>query len=83
MSLIFEGLQQLRMSPRDADLPLSEDDCVSFVIRLVPPAPGSDPNRHREAWRSGEAFSLAFHFQSDRRIEVLALEATLVAEEIE
>jgi hypothetical protein len=69
-TLVFVDLKRLVISPRDRDLPLSEDLCVSSVSKVLP-EPNAEPEfRMKTHWDVNEAFHLLFQFQSGRSIEI-------------
>jgi len=70
MMLRFKGLLFLNLGARNSDLPLSEDTCVSDVLK-VDPTEGVEPYlRTRRDWKSTDSFRLVFQFQSGRVIEI-------------
>jgi hypothetical protein len=69
MKLRFTGLQFIRVSPRDKDLPLSEDTCVSDILRVDPRIEHVDPYM-RAVLEMTDHFCLAVCFQSRRIIEI-------------
>ena len=69
MTLRFKNLQFLKVGPRDKDLPLTEDTCVSDVLKVIPGNEGADPYlRTCRDW--SDSFRLIFQFQSGRVIEI-------------
>jgi len=71
MKLYFDGLQFLKISARDSDMPLTEDTCVSDILKVDPKLEYEDPFlRTRKNWAPGDSFRLAFLFQSGRVIEI-------------
>ena len=77
-SLIFRGLKQLFVSPRDEELPLSEDTCVSGISKLVPNREQRSEYRVKREWDQSEPFHLFLEFQGRRGIEIDAESAELV-----
>ena len=69
MKLRFTGLQVIRLSPRDPDLPLTEDICVSEILKVDPRVDHADPHM-RAVWEMTDRFHLAISFQSRRMIEL-------------
>ena len=69
MALHFTGLHSLRVSPRDPDLPLSEDTCVSDILKVDPRIEHTDLYM-RAVYEITARFSLAIRFQSRRLIEI-------------
>jgi|SRR5208282_3155920 len=71
MRLYFGDLQLLRVSPRDPEMPFTEDDCVSHILKVDPEIQDDDPfMRTRNIWGSDDRFRLVFLFQSARVIEL-------------
>ena len=69
MTLHFKNLQFLNIGARDKDLPLTEDTCVSDVLKVDPGNEGVDPYlRACRDW--SDSFRLIFQFQSGRVIEI-------------
>jgi hypothetical protein len=69
MTLRFKNLQLLHLGARDKRLPLTEDTCVSDVLKVDPTIEGVEP--HMRACReSTDSFRLVFQFQSGRVIEI-------------
>ena len=68
--LIFRNLRSVVISQRDAELPLSEDDCISGISKVVPNDAVEARYRARNEWGAGEPFRLWFQFQSQRTIEI-------------
>ena len=69
MALRFKDLRFLHVGSRDKGLPLTEDTCVSYVLKVDPTIDAVDPYlRTRNDWK--EDFRLVFHFQSGRMIEI-------------
>jgi hypothetical protein len=69
MTLRFVGLQFIRVTPRDKDLPLSEDTCVSDILLVDPRLDHADPHM-RAVFEMTDLFRLAICFQSRRVIEI-------------
>ncbi len=69
MTLRFKNLQFLKIGPRDKDLPLTEDTCVSDILKVVPGNEGIDPYL-RTCLDGSDSFRLIFQFQSGREIEI-------------
>jgi len=76
--LVFTGLKLMIVSPRDEELPLSEDDCVSGISKVVPEPAEEPAYRMRQHWNPGVPFHLLFEFQSQRSIEIDAETVELV-----
>ena len=68
--LIFRNLRSVVISPRDAELPLSEDDRISGISKVVPNDAGEARYRVRNEWGADEPFRLWFEFQSQGTIEI-------------
>jgi hypothetical protein len=77
MKLRFVGLQFIRVTPRDKDLPLSEDTCVSDILRVDPRIEHADPYM-RAVLEMTDLFRLAICFQSRRIIEIESDEVGLI-----
>jgi hypothetical protein len=79
MELHFYNLTSLSVTPRDAELPLTEDSCVSAVIKVDRNLQREDPYmRTRRDWRTDESFRLMFLFQGGRTIEIESESAELI-----
>jgi hypothetical protein len=71
MILRFKDLQFLRVGTRDRELPLTEDTCVSDILKVDPAIEGVEPyKRTRRDWKPNDSFRLVFQFQSSRVIEI-------------
>jgi hypothetical protein len=71
MVLRFNNLQFLNISARDGDLPLTEDTCVSDILKVDPAVENADPYRRtRRDWTPADFFRLVFRFQTGRVIEI-------------
>lgn len=71
MNLFFDGLQFLKIGPRDPEMPFTEDRCVSAIIRVDPNVQHEDPYmRVKNVWAPEDPFRLVFLFQSARQIEI-------------
>ena len=69
MMLRFKNLQLLHLGARDKRLPLTEDTCVSDVLKVDPTLEGVEP--YMRACRAlTDSFRLVFQFQSGRVIEI-------------
>jgi hypothetical protein len=77
MKLRFVGLQFICVTPRDKDLPLSEDTCVSDILRVDPRIDHEDPYM-RAVLEMTDLFRLAICFQSRRIIEIESDEVGLI-----
>jgi hypothetical protein len=77
-NLVFRGLKQVMVSPRDEELPLSEDTCVSGISKVIPDRTESPESRVKLQWDEGEFFHMFIEFQSRRWIEIDAESAELV-----
>ena len=77
-NLVFRGLKRMVVSPRDKELPLTEDDCVSGISKIIPNHQGNADSRINPQLDEGERFSLLFGFQSRRSIEIGAESVELV-----
>jgi hypothetical protein len=80
MTLRFKNLQFLHVGRRDGDLPLTEDTCLWYVLKVDPTMDHVDPymRTHRE-WKSADSFRLVFAFQSRRMIEIESETVELIA----
>jgi hypothetical protein len=71
MKLYFDDLLFLKIGPRDADMPFTEDGCVSHILKVDPNIDHDDPfMRARKNWGPDDSFRLVFQFQSRRTIEI-------------
>ena len=71
MRLYFDNLQSLMLTRRDADMPLTEDRCVSAILKVAPDIQQSEVYvRARSAGGPDDSFRLALQFQSRRVIEI-------------
>ena len=69
MELHFKNLHSLFIGPRDEEMPMSEDSCVSAVLMVNPAIEHDDPYM-RQVQEITKSFRLAFKFQSGRVIEI-------------
>src|SRR5262249_32945987 len=69
MELYFKNLLSLHIGPRDQDMPMTEDTCVSAVL-MVNPAIQHDEPYMRQIQAMSDSFRLLFQFQSARIIEI-------------
>jgi hypothetical protein len=69
MELHFKNLLFRRIGPRDEEMPMSEDSCVSAVLMVDPAIEHDDPYM-RQVQEITDSFRLVFQFQSGRVIEV-------------
>ena len=69
MKLLFAGLVFLYVGPRDKQLPLTEDTCVSDILKVDCDSPHADPYM-RAVLELTDRFRLAICFQSRRVIEI-------------
>jgi hypothetical protein len=69
MELHFKNLLFLLVGPRDEEMPMSEDSCVSAVL-MVNPAIKHDDQYMRQVQEITNSFRLVFQFQSRRVIEI-------------
>ncbi|HEY1424524.1 MAG TPA: hypothetical protein VGF20_13805 [Candidatus Acidoferrum sp.] len=67
--LRFNGLESVQLTPRDGDLPLTEDTCVADIVKVDPAVQHADPYI-RAVLDYSDRFRLAFRFQSGRIIEI-------------
>jgi hypothetical protein len=80
MELRFKNLQFLHIGARDSELPLTEDSCVWYVLKVDPAVEGTDPYmRTRRDWTPTDSFRLVFRFQSNRAIEIESETVELVS----
>ncbi|MDQ6631030.1 MAG: hypothetical protein M3Y82_04640 [Verrucomicrobiota bacterium] len=68
--LLFSDVNCLEISPRDKELPHSEDDCVASISRVPPSQPMSSLAEHEIDINQDETFHLVFAFQSEQRIRI-------------
>jgi len=69
MELHFKNLHFLLVGPRDEQMPMSEDSCVSAVLMVDPAIEHDDPYMRR-VQEITNSFRLVFQFQSARVIEI-------------
>ena len=69
MELHFENLVFLHVGPRDEEMPMTEDSCVSAIL-MVNPTIEHDELYMRQVLEMTSSFRLAFQFQSRRVIEI-------------
>jgi len=69
MELHFKNLLFLLVGPRDEEMPMSEDSCVSAVLMVNPTIKHDDPYM-RQVQEITNSFRLVFQFQSRRVIEI-------------
>jgi len=69
MELHFRNLIFLLVGPRDEEMPMSEDSCVSSVLMVNPTIKHDDPFM-RQVQEITNSFRLLFQFQSKRVIEI-------------
>jgi hypothetical protein len=77
MSLRFVDLQFLHVGPRREGMPLTEDRCISNILRVDPNVQNDDPYL-RQSRDSSDSFRLAFRFQSGRVIEIESQRVELI-----
>jgi len=71
MKLYFDNLLFLKISPRDPDMPFTEDSCVAHILKVDPNTQHDDSfMRTRNNWGPDDSFRLVFQFQSRRTIEI-------------
>ena len=68
MTLRFKNLQLLHLGARDKRLPLTEDACVSAILKVDPAREGAEP--YVSVLEPTDFFRLVFEFQSGRVIEI-------------
>jgi hypothetical protein len=79
MALHFRNLQFLNIGGRDGDMPLTEDTCISHVIKVDPSLQNVELyKRTRRDWKPADSFRLLFRFQSGRVIEIESEAAELI-----
>ena len=66
------------VSPRDEELPFSEDDCVSGISKIIPNHLGNAESPFNPQFNENEHFQLLIGFQSGRSIEIGAESVELV-----
>ena len=69
MELYFRNLLSLHVGLRDAAMPMTEDTCVSAVLRVDPAIQNEEPYL-RQVLTMTDSFRLLFLFQSARNIEI-------------
>jgi hypothetical protein len=69
MELYFKNLVFVHVGPRDKEMPLTEDACVSAVLK-VDPVIQNDVPYLRQVLTVTHAFRLVFLFQSAHAIEI-------------
>jgi len=69
MELYFKKLIFLQIGPRDDELPMSEDRCVSTILKVDPNVQQDDPQM-RQLLEPSDSFRLLFQFQSARMFEI-------------
>jgi hypothetical protein len=80
LTLRFKNLQFLKVGARDGDFPLTEDTCISYILKVDPNIEHVDPYmRAPRDWEPGDSFRLVFAFQSRRVIEIESETVELVA----
>lgn len=77
-NLAFRDLRLMIISPRDEELPFSEDLCVSGISKIVPGHTEKPEYQTKRRWDVNEPFHLLFEFQSRRSIEINADTVELV-----
>jgi hypothetical protein len=71
MTLYFDNLRLLTLTPRDIDMPLTEDSCLAAILKVDPNIQQNELYlRTRTKWELNDSFCLAFQFQSGRVIEI-------------
>lgn len=71
MDLRFKNLRYLSVGARDGSIPMTEDTCVSYILKVDPTVEEVDPyKRTRRDWNPSDSFRLVFRFQSARTIEI-------------
>lgn len=79
MALHFKNLRFFNIGPRDESLPLAEDACVWYVLKIDPAVEDPDPYmRTRREWKLADSFRLVFRFQSRRVIEIESQSVELI-----
>jgi hypothetical protein len=80
ITLRFKNLQFLHVGTRDGDLPLTEDTCIWYILKVDPNIEHVDPYmRAPRDWKPADRFRLVFAFQSHRNIEIESETVELVA----
>jgi hypothetical protein len=69
MELYFKNLLFLHVGERDEEMPMTEDTCVSAILK-VDPATQNDEPYLRQVLTMTNFFHLLFLFQSARKIEI-------------
>ncbi len=69
--LVFASLKLMIVSPRDEDLPYSEDLCVAGISKIIPEYRERPEYRTKREWNVDDPFHLVFEFQSRRSIEIV------------
>lgn len=65
VKLLFANVRTLHISPRDVEVPPSEDYCLEFVAKVTP---GPAEYRLKREWGVDDPFHLLFEFRSERTI---------------
>ncbi len=76
--LLFSGLKLMYISPRDQELPQSEDLTVSGISMVTPELTNDAAYRVKQHWNPDDRFHLIFQFQSRRSIELDAETVELI-----
>lgn len=79
LKLLFENVRRLEISPRDDELPPSEDYCLSYVVKITPKSAKHDEPRVNRKSEGDDPFHLLFEFRSGRTIEIDSETVELVA----
>jgi hypothetical protein len=77
-NLLFSGLKLMSISPRDEQLPQSEDVTIAGISMVTPEINKDVAYRVRPQWNPDDPFHLVFEFQSRRSIELDAETVELI-----
>jgi hypothetical protein len=77
-NLLFSGLKLMSISPRDEQMPQSEDLTIAGISMVIPEIDKDVKYRVRRQWNPNDPFHLVFQFQSRRSIELDAETVELI-----
>jgi hypothetical protein len=70
LKLLFANVKSLRISPRDEEMPPTEDYCLSYIAKVAPRSIESHGYRLKREWKRDDPFHLFFEFHSGRTVEI-------------
>jgi len=79
LKLLFNHVRRLEISPRDEELPPSEDYCLSYVAKVASRSAKYDESNVNRKSEEEDPFHLFFEFRSGRTIEIDSDTVELVA----